>query len=360
MPSLHESESKSPPLAVDIDGTLIKGDLLFEGILRMAAVSPLRLLSLPFWLLKGRAALKRRVALEAPLPDSSYQLNRDVLEEIESARSEGRDVWLATAADSHAAKPLAARIGAAGLLASDGTLNLSGEAKAEALVRRFGAKGYDYIGDGRRDMPVWRQAREAVGIGLPPRLARRLREINGSARFLPGPGAVAPALVRAMRPHQWVKNLLVFAPLLAHHESSPLVYLSALGLFAALSICASGAYLINDLSDLECDRRHPTKRRRPLASGEISLPAAAAAGFLLGIAGIALGVGVSTEAGYLLLLYLGGSLTYSLLLKRKLFLDVTALAGLYALRVLIGSAVSAPLSHCFSPSPFFFFCRLQS
>ena len=184
----REPESNSPPLAVDIDGTLIKGDLLFEAILRMAVVSPVRFLFLPFWMLKGRAALKRHVAIEAPLPDSSYCLNPDVIKEIESARAEGREIWLATAADSLAAEPRAAKVGAAGVLASNGSINLAGDAKAEALVRRFGSKGFDYIGDARRDLPVWRQAREAVGVGLSPRLAKRLKEVNGRARLHPGSG----------------------------------------------------------------------------------------------------------------------------------------------------------------------------
>ena len=161
-----------------------------------------------------------------------------------------------------------------------------------------------------------------------------------------------------MRPHQWVKNLLVFAPLLAHHEYSLSSYMAALGLFAALSVCASGSYFFNDMLDLASDRGHPTKSRRPLASGEISIPAAAAAGFSLAFAGIALGFGVSTEAGYFMLLYLSGSLAYSLLLKRILFLDVTALAGLFALRVLIGSTVSAPLSHWFLAFAIFLFLSL--
>ena len=345
----HPTTSRcASPLIVDVDGSLVGGDLLIEGVARLLARAPHHLFILPFWLAEGRAALKRRVAQAVALPPDTLVLNPAVTDEIAAAKAAGRAVWLASAADELAVAPLAASVGATGYFASDARTNLAGPAKAAVLVERFGEGGFDYVGDERRDLAVWRHARRAIGVNLSASLRRRVRALDAQARFLPGMGGSALDVLRALRPHQWVKNLLVFAPVIAAHETRLESWLLLAGLFAALSACASGTYLLNDLLDLPHDRRHRSKRRRPLAAGTVGLLRAMGIGAALVAAGLATAFWLSAAAGLLLLLYLGVTLAYSLALKRKIFVDVITLAALYTLRVLAGAAaVSVVLSHWF-------------
>ncbi len=348
-----------PPLVVDVDGTLVAGDLLVEGAARLLAASPLTLFALPIWLVKGRAALKRRIAAAVPLPPSSLVLNPAVLDEIAAAKVAGREVWLASAADERVVAPLAEGVGAAGWFASDGRTNLSGEAKAAALVERFGEGGFDYVGNERRDLAVWRHARCIIGVNLPARLAREVRTRDEGARLLPGLGGGPRDALRALRPHQWVKNALVFVPLIAAHETGAGPYLVAAGIFVALSACASGTYLLNDLLDLPEDRRHPSKRHRPLAAGKVPLLPMMGLGAALVAGGLAIAFHLSPPLGGIcVLVYLLGTLAYSLSLKRKLFVDVIALAALYMMRLVAGGlAVSIALSPWFLS--FFMFAFLS-
>ena len=353
----------APPLVVDLDGSLINGDLLFEGAARLIAQAPLHLFLLPCWLLasavRGRAALKRRIAQAAPLPPEALSLNPAVLEEIDSAKSGGREVWLATAADALVAAPLAERVGAAGCIASDGRVNLAGSAKAMALAERFGRGGFDYIGNERRDLEVWRQSRRAIGVGLSSAMQRKVLALDRQVRFLPAVRGGPLDHLRALRPHQWMKNLLVFMPLIAAHEAGAPLYLAAAGVFVALSACASGGYLCNDLLDLPHDRRHPTKRRRPLAAGRMLPLRALCLSAALMLGGLALAFWLSVGTGLCALIYLAASLAYSLLLKRRLFADVIGLAALYAMRVLTGGvAVEVPLSPWFLSFFLFVFLAL--
>ena len=337
------------PLVVDVDGSLIGGDLLIEGIARLLSVSPLSLFALLFWLVaatvSGRAGLKRRIAQAVPLPPDTLALNPAVLEEIATAQAAGRSVWLASASDAHAVSPLAETVGATGCIASDGRTNLAGEAKADALVARFGERGFDYIGNERRDLAVWKRARRAIGVGLAAGLARKVRALDGEARFLPGLGGGPRDWFQALRPHQWVKNVLVFVPLAAAHETDAGPYLVAAGVFAALSAVASCTYLLNDLLDLPHDRAHSAKRHRPMAAGKVPLLPMTGVGVALAAGGLALAFWLSAAAGLWILAYLAVTCAYSLSLKRKIFIDVTALAMLYAVRVLAGAAAaSVPLS----------------
>ena len=350
-----------PPLVVDVDGTLVRGDLLVEGAVRLLTVRPLDALALPFRSLGGRAALKRRVAGAVPLPPETLALNPAVVDEIAAARSAGREVWLASAADELAVAPLAEAVGATGFFASDGRTNLAGDAKAAVLVERFGEEGFDYIGNERRDLSVWKHARRAIGVGLSSRLARAVRRLDKDALLLPGPRLRSLDCLRALRPHQWVKNVLVFAPLIAAHRIDTGSWATAMGLFLALSACASTAYLFNDLVDLPHDRGHRSKRYRPLAAGTAPLLPMAGIGAVLAAGGLAAAFLLSAEAGLCVLVYLVATLAYSLWLKRKLFIDIVALAGLYELRVIAGSvAVSVSLSAWFLAFFMFVFLALAA
>ena len=347
------------PLVVDVDGSLVSGDLLIEGAARLLSVSPCNLFVLPFWAAKGRAVLKRRIASAVPLPAATLVLNRAVLDEMANARKAGREVWLASASDELVVAPLAKEVGAVGCIASDGHTNFAGWTKADALIKKFSEGGYDYIGNERRDLAIWKHARCAIGVGLSANLAREVRAVNGDARFLPGPGGRPLDCIRALRPSQWIKNTLVFAPLIAAHETQAGLYLVVAGVFAAMSACASSAYLLNDLLDLPHDRQQENKRHRPMAAGKVPLLSMIGLGTVLAACGLALAFWLSVQAGLYILLYLIITAVYSLSLKRKVFVDVITLAMLFTIRVLAGAAaVAVVLSPWFLAFSIFIFLAL--
>ena len=342
------------PLVADLDGTLVMGDTLVEGLGRLLSVQPGLLAALPLWLLRGKAGFKQAVAGRAGLAPASLAFNPDVVAALAEARANGRPVYLASGADVETATAVAAHIAdeiggpVDGVFASDGKVSLTGRRKAERLEQAFGHGGFDYIGDSSRDLPVWARARQALVVGPSERLLARLRRIAPAPSVLSGAVPKPIDYLRALRPHQWTKNVLVFLPLIAAHALAPGPVLLALIAFVALSLVASGTYLGNDLLDLPEDRRHPTKCRRPLASGAMPPKHAVALAGALITAGLGLAATLSATVLALVAGYLAITTVYSLLLKRQVFLDVVTLAALYVLRVLVGVAAIGVL-----PSPWF-------
>jgi 4-hydroxybenzoate polyprenyltransferase len=263
---------------------------------------------------------------------------------LRGQKEAGRKIILVTAADEKTARAVASHVGFFDdVLASDGERNLKGEEKAKELTRRFGRGGFDYAGDSRADLAVWREANGIILVNASPAVARQARALgNVTAEF----GRSRPVLrevVRAMRPHQWVKNLLVFVPLLASRSFTDMPGLiGALLMFAAFCATASGIYLINDLSDLDADRRHPRKRNRPFASGALSLPI----GVFLALFLLLIGYVLAESAGAVIQLgwYAAISLAYSLALKRYPLVDVFVLAALYTIRIVAGGVASGHLT----------------
>lgn len=309
------------PLAVDLDGTLLRTDLLLESLLVLLKHAPWRILCLPLWLMKGRAYLKQQVARRVALEVDILPYRRDLLDYLMAERARGRTLVLATGADRALAQQVADHLKIFDLvLASDGRVNLSGEDKRRSLVSRFGEKCFDYVGNSRQDLAVWVSARQAIAVDAGPRASR----------------------LKVLRPSHWIKNVLVFTPLLAAHRMYELALIGKLAMaFAALACIASSAYLINDLLDLAMDRHHPNKRLRPFAAG--ALPIA----YGLWAAPLLFGIGCLI-AKFVSGLFLGAaltyfvlSLTYSLCVKQIVILDVIFLAGLYTMRVLAGSAAVA-------------------
>ena len=332
------------PLVVDVDGTLAAGDLLAEGSLRLLVSSPLGFFKAVRRGLRGRAALKRAVCQTGVLPHWAVVLNPEVVAEIVVAKESGKPVWLASGADELIVEQLAKEVDADGFLASDGKTNLVGSAKAQALVERFGDGGFDYVGNDRRDLPVWRHARDAVLVGTSARLQRKTRNLVRELRSIPAVGRPLDYL-RALRPHQWVKNALVFVAPAAAHATEPAPYLWAAGAFVVLSLVASSGYVLNDLVDIGHDRVHPTKLHRPLASGQVRFLPMAATGLTLASVGVAAAFLISPSMGACAVLYLLVATTYSLRLKRAIVIDVIALASLYVVRVVAGGvAAGIPVS----------------
>ena len=341
--SAGTGEDREQVLAVDLDGTLLCTDSLLESLLELMRRQPFAVFGATLQLIRGRAGFKSWVADRVALDPTRLPYRQDLLDWLRAERQRGRRLLLVTAADRRIAEAISRHLGLFDeVLASDGVVNLKGENKATALVERCGEQGFDYAGDASTDVAVWRKARRAIvigGAGLEQAAARVTRV---ERRFHQRHSRVA-AVVRAMRPHQWVKNLLVVLPLLAAHRvTDAAVLAAALTAFLAFGLTASAVYLLNDLLDLPADRAHPRKCRRPFAAGDLPLtwglgltPVLLTAALVLGLAFLPTTFAL-VLAGYFLL-----TSAYSFVLKRMPILDVITLAGLYTTRVIAGSAATA-------------------
>jgi 4-hydroxybenzoate polyprenyltransferase/phosphoserine phosphatase len=334
------------PLCVDLDGTLIRSDLLHETLVLLAKERPWLLLAAPLWLLRGKAHFKQRVAAAVTLDVDALPYDARVLDWLASERKCGRRIVLATAADASLATRVADKLGLfESVVASDGRTNLGAHAKRDALVERFGKGGFEYAGDARADLPVWSSARRAIVVNAPAGLERDVRAMVPVDRVFSRTPATWRTWLKAIRVRQWLKNLLVFVPLIASHALGNLALLGNAALaFVALSLTASGIYLVNDLLDLRADRRHATKRKRPFASGALPIRTGVLLAPLLVAAGFTVAFSLPAMAVVLLAVYLVTTTLYSFWLKRKMLVDVFGLSFLYTLRVLIGAAATGVLA----------------
>lgn len=335
----NRSASESVPLCVDLDGTLIHSDLLVESALALLSRNPLLLLSMLGWLLRGKAYLKREIASRVALDATHLPYNAEVVAWVREQQML-RIVALCTASDAGLAHAVADHVGGFDtVLASDGERNLSGSNKAQLLVEHYGERGFDYIGNAKVDLKVWKHARAAITVESGSSLSKAAAGVTTVAKRFELPGASARQWLKALRVHQWVKNALVFLPLLAAHRLFDMdAVLATVLAFVCFSLCASSVYITNDLLDLAADRQHHRKRKRPFAAGHLPLIAGpvVAAGLLIVSFGLALllhEVFVAVLAGYYVL-----TTAYSLRFKRVVMLDVVVLATLYTSRIVAGTA----------------------
>lgn len=328
------------PLILDVDGTFLRTDLLLECFWAGLGQAPLATLGLALRHFRQPARLKAELAALVQLRTDLLPVNPQIAELALSSRMGGREVVLASAADRSLVERLAGDYGLTkAVFASDGRINMKGRTKAAALVEAYGEQGFDYAGDAAADLPVWERAENAIVVGR-VRGTAALSRGGGNVAHYPG-GFAARDFLRALRPHQWVKNLLLVLPLIAAHRFDlGALWVVTLGM-VAFSAAASAIYIVNDLLDLEADRLHPVKCHRPFASGAVPIAAGMAGAGLFGGLALAMAAGLGPAFLGVLLLYMATSLAYSLRLKRMRWVDIAALAGLYTLRVVAGAAASA-------------------
>ena len=327
------------PLCVDLDGTLVYSDTLADSMVSLTGSPRLlrALLALPAG---GRAAFKRRIAAAARLDVETLPYNEELIAYLQGQKEAGRYLVLATAADQTIADAVARHLGLFDeVIGSDGERNLKGRAKAAALAQRFGEQGFAYAGNDAADIAVWRRAASAVLVNTDRATARKAEALAPvEARLPPRPAWTRP-LLRAMRPHQWLKNLLVFLPIFtAHALGEAHAWIAATLTFLAFCATASSIYLVNDATDLAADRRHPRKRRRPLASGALPVPIGLLAAVGLAAAGLVLAA--LGQSLWVISAYAAISLTYSVKLKELPLVDVFILAALYTIRVYGGGVAT--------------------
>ena len=327
-------------LVLDIDGTFLRTDMLFETFWAGLARAPLSVLALVLAHFREPSVLKAKLARLIELPVERLPVNEDIKTMAIEARKAGHEVAFASASDISQVQRLADYHGLADrVFASSEGNNLKGARKAEALESEYGPYGFDYAGDAAADRPVWMKAGVAVMVGARPAIKSALASAGREVVEVPG-GWSFKDLLRALRPHQWVKNVLLFVPMIAAHafQMSTLVWV-LLGM-ASFSFAASSIYIVNDLLDLDADRRHPTKCRRPFASGAVPIQTGMVTCLVLGV--LALGLGALINWAFLAVVafYMLLSLTYSLKLKRMRWVDIATLASLYTIRVIAGGLAS--------------------
>jgi len=332
------SAAESSPLVLDLDGTLLKTDLLVEGIIALVRRNIMMLLPVLLWLMQGRAVLKRKIAERQGLDIATLPFNREIVAFAEAEKAKGRLIVLATAADELLARRIAQHLAFVDrVIASDGRTNLKGDAKAARLAELY-PEGFTYAGDSAADLPVWREAAHIVLVGVSSTVRRQAEKIGRPITVFERNSAIR-AMIKGLRLHQWTKNLLIFLPLvLGGKAQQSEAWLAAGAAFLTLGLIASATYLVNDLWDLPHDRGHWSKRNRPLASGDLSIPAALAVIVLSLFAGFTLAANLGLPALLAVSTYTAVTLAYSLSLKRVPILDAATLGGLFTLRLVLGIA----------------------
>ncbi len=328
------------PLCIDLDGTLLNSDLLLEAAFAQLKQAPLSTLRWPIWLADGKARLKTEMAEQVELDIATLPFNPELLAFLREQKAAGRRLALVTASHRSFAEQIADHLGLFDdILATEGDRNLAGSHKAEELVARYGERGFDYAGNAAVDVAVWKHARRAIVVNAGSALVDQARAVCEVEQVLAPTEKAGRHWVKELRLYQWLKNVLIFVPLIAGHGwDQPDKLLLALLAFFSFGLCASSVYLLNDLLDLAADRRHPRKCRRPFAAGKLPIAHGIVAIPLLLIAAFGLSLLVHLWFTAALTTYYAFTLAYSLRLKRTLMLDAIVLAGLYTLRIIAGAA----------------------
>lgn len=332
---------RNKPLVIDLDGSLLLTDVTYESFLNVLPLGFRANFDSVRALANGRAAVKHHLAQASELDYATLPINTCVLDLVQAAKAQGRKIYLVTAANAKHAKSIADHLGIFdGWFASDEKTNLSGSLKAEILVATFGMNGFDYVGSGTADFPVWEMADNAYGVSLSNSVKSGLVALKGNYVALDGGNVGWRAWFKALRVHQYVKNLLVFVPLATSHQFTLAKIFTAVIAFLAFCACASAVYILNDLLDLKSDRAHASKRARPFASGLLQLRAGLLVAPVFLLFSMMLATTISSRFAHVLAGYFALTSIYSVYLKHKMLLDVVALAMLYTTRIVAGGVAA--------------------
>jgi len=332
-----QAVDRTVPLCVDLDGTLIRTDLLHETLILLLKANPLFVFMLPIWLLAGRAKLKHEIGKRVQINPKLLPYNVELLDFLNQEHKAGREILLVTASDEDLARPIFEHIGIfSEIVGSNRVRNLKGRVKSDMLVERFGAGKFDYVGDSAADKEVWKNSRNALVVHSSESFLNNVKKKSTVSRSF-RENRRPLTLIRAIRVHQWVKNLLLFVPLVMAHQLRDLnLVFDVVLAFIVFSLCSSSVYLINDLLDLEADRSHSAKRKRPLASGEMPIRDGVLVACLLLIASLTGSLLLPINFRIVLGVYFLITLGYSLNFKKIVVLDIIILASLYTIRIFAG------------------------
>lgn len=349
------------PLVVDLDGTLTHADTLHETLLDLIKRSPGCLLLIPYWLWKGKAYFKEQIAIRAQLNVDLLPFNKEFVQWLQEEKTKGRSLILCTAANKKIAEIVSKKINLFDeILSSDNKTNIAGDAKAALLNQRFGSKQYDYAGNSKIDLRVWRHANAGILITSSKILISKAKVLTKISKVFEVKKNSLLDYAKFIRLHQWLKNLLLFVPIVAAHELSNVhKWALLIGAFFSFSLCASFVYILNDLFDVENDRSHPKKRERLLANGQVSIPRGILIALCMLLLSILIAINLAPAFQICLLVYFSATCLYTILVKRIAIFDCLVLAFLYTLRIISGVLlVGDPLSFWLLAFSLFLFLSL--
>ncbi len=330
--------NKKPPLVVDLDGTLTMTDTLHESIVEAIKKHPSIFFKIPFWILKGRVYFKEKIAEFSCLSPKTLPYHENLLDYIKDEKSQGREVYLATAAHVNIANAVANHHAMFdGVLASSHGVNLKGSEKLRAIKELIGNE-FVYAGNSKDDIPIWNESTSTVLVNAPSKVAKIISaSTNVEKEFVQQKSSIKVWL-KAIRVHQWLKNILLFVPIVTSFTMPDAASMMLMSLsFLSFSLTASATYILNDIWDVESDRNHPRKKFRPFASSSLSIINGIAASITMLFIGVAISLFVSVKFSLLLISYLILTTLYSFILKQKVLIDVMLLSILYTLRIIAGS-----------------------
>jgi len=332
----------SIPIIVDLDGTLVHTDMLHESALKFFRADPLGVIQIPFWISQSRANLKKELATRTDFDPASIPYNLELVDWLRAQKAEGRRLILCTASDRKIADPIAQHLNIFDdVIASNGVTNFAGKEKARELERRYGTAGFDYAGNSEADLDVWPVARHAIVVNARSSLIKKANEVSTIEKIFPERSVGLREWGRVVRIHQWLKNFLLFVPLLAAHDlGNKNAWALLILALISFSLCASAVYIANDLLDLESDRLHPRKNARPFASGLIPVWKGVVLAPILLTISICIGYAVGVPFLSWVLFYFVLTCAYSWVLKRIVLIDCVTLALLYTLRIIAGAAAA--------------------
>ncbi len=361
MTSKPQKTGAERPLCVDLDGTLVNSDILFESLFALIKLNPLWIFFLPVWLIRGKARLKAEIAARVDIDATTLPYNTKLLAHLNQEKAAGRSLVLVTASHEKFARKIAEHLGIFDtVMASDESINLRAGKKAEKLVEAYGKGGYDYAGNSADDITVWQKSGAAIVVNPDKKARAWSNAAPASSLLLEDKRPSLITWLKAIRIHQWLKNSLLFVPVVLDHRIFDLSNLMHVGLaFLAFGLCASSVYLLNDLIDLPLDRKHEKKRFRPLAAGTIPIQHGVITMVAFLVMAFALSLQLPIEFTVTLALYYSITLSYSLFLKRMLLIDTITLAGLYTIRIIAGgTATGTDISSWLLAFSVFFFLSL--
>ena len=338
-----DNKNISVPICVDLDGTLISTDILYESIILLIKKNIIYIFIIPFWLVKGKAYLKQNIASRVNIDVGLIPYNKNFLEYLKKQKDSGRILILSTASNEKYAKKICEHVQIFnGYIASNSKKNLSGKLKLENLIKTYGVKGFDYAGNSKDDLIIWNQARKSFIVN-PNRnvLKKATKFLKDFQLFEKEPNNFLTYL-KAIRCHQWIKNLLIFVPLItAHKIFDPVLLIKSFIAFISFSFCASSVYVLNDLFDLFSDRKNSIKCKRAFAAGVLSIKNGIYIILLFLPSSFLIAINLGLKFTAVLLLYLITTTFYSFILKKVVLLDIIILAALYTLRIIAGSSAVA-------------------
>lgn len=334
-------DSTNIPLVVDLDGTLINTDLLHEAIILLVKKNPLYIFMLPLWLAKGKAYFKNRLFRLVQLDYQSLPYNQELLRFLKAESAKGRKIILATASPQFCAEevakvhPIFSNVYGTG----DG-INLKAGRKLQLLIKQFGKAAFDYIGNTKADLVIFQSSRFSYLVNPSKAVEKKARQVSELKKTWNSAGTSIKDFIKAIRVYQWIKNILLFVPLITSHTANDLSLIKiCFYAFCAFSLTASAGYLINDILDINSDRKHLRKKNRPVASGKLSVIKAFSVAILFLIAGFTIAANINLLFLSCLFLYFCISLMYSLFIKKRVLYDVFTLTVLYSIRVFAGAVV---------------------